>query len=1166
MLTSLILAASLFSLNPAVGPMHSSNSYTLNSGQWSAEVVAQFATRSLTVWITRDGATFEIRSGPRRGNVVRLQFEAAKGGSDPIQVQSPLPSRVTFIQGSKEPSRAPAVGGLVIPDIWAGVDCRWLVVDGQPRFDLLVAPSADPRDLRLQLHGGLGLQTTSTSLKLITDSGELTIGDLRSFTDQPNPRPIESSFEQTSPTQVKINIPPFRKEAIVVDPTVYSTLLGGSLGDSPWAVRLASNNDVYVLGMTDSSDFPTLVGAYDRSFAGLADIFIARLDPTLTSLVWATYLGGSGDDYLHGNSVATDLMTILDDDSVLFACSTTSSDFPTTNGVYLDAHAGGVDLAVGRLSADGSTLMFSTFLGGPGQEDPLSINATRNGDVLVTGWTTSAQFPTTPNAFSSTYQGGSSDGFVLKISGDGQELLTSTYLGGSTGDRAHDAIELVDGSESVVVVLESDSSNFPTTEGAYDRTYNGGSDVVIAVLDATLASLERSTYLGGNSSDKPYNVIANANGLVVSGYTLSSNFPTTPGVVQSSKSGAQDGFVTILSHDLQAIVASTFLGGSGHDQLLELVDAGGDKVLVGGFVVSGGLPTTPDAVSSSYAGLVDGYIALLSPDLTSVLYGSYFGVSGNDGLHGLAVQDGFIVASGDTTSASFPVASGAFQSVRRGHADAYIYRIEVAALSSVALTGLSVAPRVVYGPGTVVGTVNLNGPAPVGGVLVELSLTFSPAIAGGIAPATIPTSVVIPGGQTTATFEVEMAAVGSRQRVNVRASALGVTLEQDCYINPPFVSSLAINPVVVPGGTTTTGTVTLNSEAPAGGMSVAVSSNSGLASVPATVVVPEGSTTATFDIETGVVVSGQSSALITATAGGASKSRAVYVNQPYLNALTFAPVITVSSNGTTGTVTLTGPAPLGGLVVALASDHSNVIVPEAVMVNEGEASALFTVQTVADVAPQVKGLVTATLGLVVKKAAVYVNRPYLQSLSLSPSIVYGGMSSTGTVTLNAPAPPGGMTINLSDNSGNATTPASVTVPEGETSATFEVTTVPILGAQQTVVVTATADGVSRNRPLYINQPFVTGLSFSPEVIVGGNSTTGTVTLNAPAPTGGFTVSLSSDSGSATVPASVVVPAGETSVTFFLDSTVVVGPQVKALISAAGGGATKRKYVYLNPSG
>lgn len=1166
MLASLILAASFLSHKSDFGPLHTLNLYTLNSGQWAEEVVAQFATRSLTVWITRDGATFDIGSSPRRGNVVRLQFEGAKRGIDPIQVQSPLPSRITYIRGNEESNRAQAVSELLIPDVWPGVDCRWLVVDGQPRFDFLVDQSADSRDLRLHIDGGLGLRTTLTSLELATDSGALTIGDLRSFTDQPDSRPVASSFEQTSPTQVRINIPPFRKEAIVVDPTVYSTLLGGSSADSPWAVRIASNNDVYVLGMTDSSDFPTLVGAYDRSFAGLADIFIARLDPTLTSLVWATYLGGSGDDYLHGNSVAADLMTILDDDSVLFACSTTSPDFPTTNGVYLDAHAGGVDLAVGKLSADGSTLMFSTFLGGPGQEDPLSISATRGGDVLVTGWTTSAQFPTTPNAFSSTYQGGSSDGFVLKISGDGQELLTSTYLGGSAGDRAHDAIELVDDSESIVVVLESDSSNFPTTEGAYDRTYNAGSDVVISVLDATLASLERSTYLGGNSSDKPYNVIANANGLVVAGYTLSSNFPTTPGVVQGSKSGVQDGFVTIVSRDLQAIVASTFLGGSGHDQLLELVDAGEDKVLVGGFVVSGGLPTTSDAVSRFYAGLVDGYIALLSSDLTSVLYGSYFGVSGNDGLHGLAVQDGFIVASGDTASASFPVASGAFQSVRRGHADAYIYRIEVAALSSVALTGLSVAPRVVYGPGTVVGTVNLNGPAPVGGVLVELSLTFFPAIAGGIAPATIPTSVVIPGGQTTATFEVEMAAVGSRQRVNVRASALGVTLEQDCYINPPFVSSLAINPVVVPGGTTTTGTVTLNSEAPAGGMSVAVSSNSGLASVPATVVVPEGSTTATFDIETGVVVSGQSSALITATAGGGSKSRAVYVNQPYLNALTFAPVITVSTNGTTGTVTLTGPAPLGGLVVSLESDHASVTVPATVTVNEGAASALFPVQTVSGVEPQVRAFMTATLGPVVKRAAVYVNRPFLQSLSLTPSIVYGGTASTGTVTLNAPAPAGGLTITLSDNSGKATTPASVTIPEGDTSAMFEVTTVPTSGSQLAVTVSGAAEGVTKTARLYINQPFVTAVSFSPEVIVGGSSTTGTVTLNAPAPAGGFSVSLASDSGSATVPASVVVPAGETSVTFFLDSTAVVGMQVKALISAAGGGATKRKYVYLNPSG
>lgn len=379
------------------------------------------------------------------------------------------------------------------------------------------------------------------------------------------------------------------------------------------------------------------------------------------------------------------------------------------------------------------------------------------------------------------------------------------------------------------------------------------------------------------------------------------------------------------------------------------------------------------------------------------------------------------------------------------------------------LQGVSISPNVVYGPGETTGTVTLDNPALAGGYVVDLSADYG---------VTMPASVTVSEGSTTANFTIGVQAVPSRQRVNITASAEGLSFVVDMYINSPFVTGLGIDPVVVYGGQGTTGTVTINSEAPAGGFVVNLSSdNIARASVPATVTVPAGATSANFAITSYPGLDEQLRVLITASAGGASKLK-----------------------------------------------------------------------------------------------YVYVNRPFLTGISLSPQLVYGGNSSTGTVTINSAAPAGGFVVGLSSaNPGRASLPASVTILEGETSATFTITTTPGLTPQIKPVISATANSVTRETILYINRPFITGLSFSPLVVVGGASSTGTVTLNAPAPAS-FTVTLASDNGSATVPASVTFVAGATTATFTVNTTPVVGPQVRATITASRDGVTKAASVYINASG
>lgn len=474
------------------------------------------------------------------------------------------------------------------------------------------------------------------------------------------------------------------------------------------------------------------------------------------------------------------------------------------------------------------------------------------------------------------------------------------------------------------------------------------------------------------------------------------------------------------------------------------------------------------------------------------------------------------------------------------------------------LQGVSISPNVVYGPGETTGTVTLDNPALAGGYVVDLSADYG---------VTMPASVTVSEGSTTANFTIGVQAVPSRQRVNITASAEGLSFVVDMYINSPFVTAVAINPEVVYGGQSTVGTVTINSQAPTGGFVVNLSSdNSSRASVPSTVTVAAGQTSADFAITSYPGLEEQLRVLITASAGGASKAKYVYVNRAILQSLSFGPNVVFAGTNTTGAVSLNVPAPVGGVVVALSTNNAVISIPPTVTINAGETFALFTVTPSMPAGGQETAVVTAVSNGVTKQAAVYVNRPFLTGLSLSPQLVYGGQSSTGTVTINSAAPAGGFVVGLSSaNPGRASLPASVTILEGETSATFTITTTPGLTPQIKPIISATADGVTKQVALYINRPFITGLSFSPLVVVGGASSTGTVTLNAPAPNS-FTVTLSSDNGAATVPASVTFEAGATTATFTVTTSPVVGPQVKAIITASRDGVSKRAAVYINASG
>jgi Beta-propeller repeat len=313
---------------------------------------------------------------------------------------------------------------------------------------------------------------------------------------------------------------------------VYSTYLGGLDVDNGLGIAVGRFGNAYVSGNTESTNFPTTAGAVQTVLGGGQDAFVTKLNETGSALVYSTYLGGSGSD--SGLSIASRF------GSAYVTGSTASSNFPITAGAVQTTFGGLQDAFVTKLNETGSTLGYSSYLGGAGGDTGLGIAVSRYGRAYVTGSTTSSNFPTTAGAFQPT-RGGSSDAFVTKVNGTGSALLYSTYLGGSGSDSG---LGIVARWGKVYVTGSTSSSNFPVTAGAIQATSGGGQDAFVTKLNETGSALSFSTYLGGSDADAGQSIAVRAGSAYVAGSTSSLNFPTTTRAFQKTNAGSSDAFVS----------------------------------------------------------------------------------------------------------------------------------------------------------------------------------------------------------------------------------------------------------------------------------------------------------------------------------------------------------------------------------------------------------------------------------------------------------------------------------------------------------------------------------------------------------------------------------------------------------------------------------------------
>ena len=377
---------------------------------------------------------------------------------------------------------------------------------------------------------------------------------------------------------------------------VFSTYLGGRLGDYGWGIAVDSSDNAYVTGYTDSDNFPTQ-NAYRATFqGGYCDVFVTKLSSAGNSLIYSTYLGGVSVEEAYDIAV--------DGSANAYVTGTTDSyDFPILNPFQGTYGGGTCDVFVTKLSSAGSSLVYSTYLGGGNNDCGYGVAVDSSGNVYVTGYTLSSNFPA-QNAYDPSFNGGSYDAFVTKLSSSGNNLIYSTYLGG--GDFDEGSGIAVDGSGSAYVTGVTGSSDLPTLNPY--QTYQGSGDAFVTKLSST-GSLIYGTYLGGGDHDAGYNIAVDGSGnAYVTGTTYSTDFPTLN--PYQTYQGNQDAFVTKLTSSGNSLIYSTYLGGGSWDEGQDIAVDGSDYAYVTGNTESTDFPTWNPY--QTYQGYGDAFVTKLS--------------------------------------------------------------------------------------------------------------------------------------------------------------------------------------------------------------------------------------------------------------------------------------------------------------------------------------------------------------------------------------------------------------------------------------------------------------------------------------------------------------------------------------------------------------------------
>jgi hypothetical protein len=594
---------------------------------------------------------------------------------------------------SKWRTNVPTYAKVKYEGIYSGIDLVYYGNQRQLEYDFIVVPGADPHRIAFDVTGAKRIRRGAQG-DLVFKVGEDEIHWHKPLVYQEKDgtrQEIAAHYAITDTNRVGFEVAKYdTSRPLYIDPLIYSTYLGGSGGDDGTGIAVDSAGYTYVVGYTESSDFPTTPGAFQTVCGGGScganngDVFVAKIDPTGSALVYSTYLGGSGDDV--GSGIAVDSAG-----NAYVTGETQSTDFPTTPGAFQTTCCGAF---VTKVNATGSALIYSTYLRGNGIASAIAVDSA--GDAYVTGGA-GAGLPTTSGAFQTVYGGGQNDAFVTKFNPTGSDLIYSTYLGGSLWDQGLGIA--VDSAGNAYVAGATGSADFPTMN-PLQPTFGGGyGDAFVAKISPTGSALLYSTYLGGSEYDYGLGVTVDGAGdAYVTGGTGSTNFPVTPGAFQTTCKNTNDcrnymdAFVTKLNPTGSALSYSTYLGGNLSQDGNGIALDGAGNAYVTGATRSPNFPTTPGAIQrtcngGSYCGKYgDAFVTKFNPTGSALVYSTYLGGSSYDQGNGIAVDSaGNAYVIGSTSSTNFPT-KNAFQTSYAGIVDAFVTKIQMLAATTTSLS------------------------------------------------------------------------------------------------------------------------------------------------------------------------------------------------------------------------------------------------------------------------------------------------------------------------------------------------------------------------------------------------------------------------------------------------------------------------------------------------
>jgi gliding motility-associated-like protein len=627
-----------------------------NKGQWHPDALYRADIPSGYFYMDREGFTYQfydvdavqqIHKGERTGNYDEVNVHVIKtrfvGCNAPAAFEQSEPSAYynNYFLGNDSTRWASNVHSnnwVTRKEIYSGIDLKVYRKNEILKYDLILNPGANPNQILMEYDGASGV-----NLK----NGQLHVSNsLVDFIEQP--------------------------------PFAYQVING-------LFKRISCN---YVLdGNQLSFEFPE---GYNPQFPLI-------IDPEIS---FSSYLGSGSSNF--GNTATYDEDGNLYGGVIVFGLN-----FPVVAGAYDASFNGGnIDVGVAKFSADGTQLLYATYLGGSANESPHSLVVNDNNELYILGTTGSNNFPTTGGAYQNSFNSGGTftygitygfghdsgtDIFVARLSANGSNLLSSTYIGGSGVDGLNRPGELhnnygdafrgeiiLDDNGNVLVASVTESNNFPVTAGAFQAVYGGGvADAVVFKMNAGLSNLLWSTYLGGNQVDASYSLQIGPTGNVyVAGGTKSNNFPTTGLGAQPNYMGNTDGFVLSLSPNGQTMAASSFVGNATYNECYFVqLDTEGEVYVAG--QTGGNYPISPGVYSNPGSGQ---FIQKLSADLSTNLLSTVFGngngmrlsisaflVSECDQIYvsGWGGQTNQSFLTGSTTT-GFPTTPDAFQSTTDG--------------------------------------------------------------------------------------------------------------------------------------------------------------------------------------------------------------------------------------------------------------------------------------------------------------------------------------------------------------------------------------------------------------------------------------------------------------------------------------------------------------------